>query len=81
MVSGYMELELESSVEELTPEDRLSQVASLLAAAIVRMRPTLPSIYGNLSDDSNSGLELVSESLLNVTRGERSPKRQLTRGI
>jgi hypothetical protein len=76
-----MEHELESPDEELTPEDRLSQVASLLAAAILRMRPTLPSMCGNLSDDSNSGLELVSESLLNVTRGERSPKRQLTRGI
>ena len=75
-----MELELESPVEELTPDERLSQVASLLAAAIQRMRTTPPSICGNLSTPSNTWLELVSESLLNVTRGElesqRSHKRQ-----
>ena len=80
MVSGYMEHELESPAEELIPEDRLSQVASLLAAAILRMRPTTPSICENPAAPSNSGLELVSESLLTVTRGERSHKRQLTRG-
>ena len=71
-----MELELESPVEELTPDDRLSQVASLLAAAIQRMRPTPPPICENLSTPSNSGLELVSESLLTVTRGDGSHKRQ-----
>lgn len=75
-----MEHELESPTDELTPDDRLSQVASLLAAAILRMRPTPPSICGNLSQAPNSGLELVSESLLTVTRGElesqRSHKRQ-----
>ncbi len=79
-----MELELESSEAEPTPEDRLSQVASLLVAAIVRMRPTSPSISGNLSAPSNTCLDVVSESLLNVTRGEVesqcSHKRQLTRG-
>ena len=61
---------------EITPDDRLSQVASLLVAAILRMRPPTIPICGNLSTDSNSGLELVSESLLNVTRGEGSHKRQ-----
>jgi len=71
-----MEHELENSLEEPTPDARRSQVASLLAAAILRMRTTPPPICGNLSADSNSGLELVSESLLTVTRGERSPKRQ-----
>ena len=75
-----MEHELESPVDEPTPDDRLSQVASLLAAAILRMRATPSPICGNLSADSNTCLELVSESLLTVTRGERSPKRQLTRG-
>ncbi len=65
---------------EITPDDRLSQVASLLVAAILRMRPPTPSICGNLSSPFNSGLELVSESLLTVTRGECSHKRQLTRG-
>ena len=76
-----MEHELESTVEELSPEDRRSQVASLLAAAILRMRSTPIPICENISADSNSGLELVSESLLTVTRGERSPKRQQTRRI
>ncbi len=80
-----MEFELESSATEPTPEDRLSQVASLLAAAILRMRPTPPPISGNLSTPSTTCLEVVSESLLNVTRGEvesqRSPMRQLTLGI
>ena len=76
-----MELELESPVEELTPDERLSQVASLLAAAIQRMRTTPPPICGKLSANSNSGLELVSESLLNVTRGELPPKRPKTRRI
>ena len=76
-----MELELESPDEKLTAEDRLSQVASLLAAAILRIRPTPPSICENPAAPSNSGLELVSESLLTVTRGECSHKRQLTRGI
>ena len=66
---------------EMTPDDRRSQVALLLAAAILRMRTTPPPISGNLSAPSNTGLELVSESLLTVTRGERSPKRQLTRRI
>ena len=69
-----MELELESSVEELTPDHRLSQVASLLAAGILRIRPPTIPICGNLSAPSNSGLELVSESLLNVTRGDGSLK-------
>ena len=84
MVSGYMEHELESPAEELIPEDRLSQVASLLAAAILRMRPTPPSIPGNLSAPSNTCLDVVSESLLTVTRGkvesQRYPKRHLTGG-
>jgi len=75
-----MEHELESPDEELTPDDRLSQVASLLAAAILRMRPTPRSICGNPAAPSNSGLEIVSESLLTVTRGElesqRSHKKQ-----
>ena len=75
-----MEHELESTEEELTPEERLSQVASLLAAAILRMRPPTPSICENPDAPSKSGLELVSESLLTVTRGElesqRSHKRQ-----
>ena len=75
-----MEHELESTEEELTPEERLSQVASLLAAAILRMRPPTITICGNSAAPSNSGLELVSESLLTVTRGElesqRSHKRQ-----
>ncbi len=78
-------MSLSQDETEMTPEDRLSQVASLLVAAILRMRPTPPPICGNLSAPSNSGLELVSESLLTVTRGElesqRSHKRQLTRGI
>ena len=73
--------ELESPDEELTPEDRLSQVASQLAAAILRMRPPTPSICENPAVPSNSGLELVSESLLNVTRGELPPKRPKTRRI
>ncbi len=70
---------------EMTPEDRLSQVASLLVAAILRMRSTPSSISGNLSAPSDTCLDVVSESLLNVTRGEvesqRSPMRQLTLGI
>ena len=75
-----MEHELESPDADLNAEDRLAQVASLLAAAILRMRPPTPSICGNPAAPSNSGLELVSESLLTVTRGElesqRSHKRQ-----
>ena len=86
LVAVHMEHELESPTKEPTPDDRLAQVASLLVAAILRMRPTPRSICGNLSAPSNSGLELVSESLLTVTRGElesqRSHKRQkLTRRI
>lgn len=73
-------MSLSQDETEMTPDERLIQVASLLAAAILRMRPPTPSICGNLSTPSNSGLELVSESLLNVTRGElesqRSHKRQ-----
>ena len=84
MVAGKMDDELESPDEELTAEDRLGQVASLLAGAILRMRPTRTPIFANLSTESNSGLELVSESLLTVTRGkvesQRYPKRQLTGG-
>ena len=81
-----MEHELETPDEELTPDDRLSQVASILAAAILRMRPPTPSICENPAAPSKSGLEIVSESLLTVTRGElesqRSHKRQkLTRRI
>ncbi len=76
-----MEHNMESTEKELSPDDRLAQVASLLAAAILRMRPTPPPISGNLSTPSNTCLEVVSESLLNVTRGEGSHKRQLTRGI
>ena len=79
-VAVHMEHELETPDEELTPDDRLSQVASLLAAAILRMRPPTPSICENPAAPSKSGLELVSESLLTVTRGElesqRSHKRQ-----
>ena len=75
-----MEIELESPDQNPTPEDRLNQVASLLAAAILRMRPTPPSICENPAAPSNTCLELVSESLLTVTRGElesqRSHKRQ-----
>lgn len=86
MAAVHMELEQESSEAELTSEDRLSQVASLLAAAllaaaIVRMRPTPSPISGNLSTVSNTCLDVVSETRLNVTRGERSPSRQQTRGI
>ncbi len=75
-----MEHDLESPEEKLTPDDRISQVASLLAAAILRMRPTSPPICENLSAPSNTCLDVVSESLLTVTRGECSHKRQLTRG-
>ena len=81
MASDYMELEQESSEAEPTPEVRLSQVAFLLSAASLRMRPTPPSISGNLSAPSNTCLDVVFESLLNVTRGECSHERQLTRGI
>ncbi len=70
--------------ENLTPEDRLAEVASLLAAAILLMRQTSSPISENLSTVSNTCLDVVSESLLNVTRGEvesqGSHKRQLTRG-
>ena len=76
-----MEPELESTEKELSPEDRLSQVASLLAGAILRIRPTPLSISGNLSAPSDTCLDVVSESLLNVTRGEGSRERQPTRGI
>ncbi len=73
-------MSLSQDETEMTPDERLIQVASLLAAAILRMRPPTPSICGNLSTPSNSGLELVSESLLTVTRRElesqRSHKRQ-----
>ncbi len=76
-----MEHELESPEKELTPEDRRSQVAFLLAASILRMRPPTTPISGNLSAPSNTCLEVVSESLLNVTSGEGFRERQLTRGI
>ena len=73
-------MSLSRDESDMTPDDRLTQVASLLAAAILRMRTTSPSICENPAATSNSGLELVSESLLNVTRGElesqRSHKRQ-----
>ena len=90
MIAGKMDDELESPDEELTAEDRLGQVASLLAGAILRMRPTPTPICGNLSTESKSGLELVSESLLSVsdvgvTRGDTdsqlSQMRQQTKRI
>ena len=67
-------MSLSQDETEMTPEDRLSQVASLLAAGILRIRPPTIPICGNLSAPSNSGLELVSESLLNVTRRDGSHK-------
>ena len=73
-VAGQMEHEPEASDTELTPDDRRSQVASLIAAAILRMRPTTDPICGNLSKDSNTGLDLISESLLTVTRGDCSTR-------
>ena len=69
-----MEPEQESAEEELTPEVRRGLVACVLAAAILRMRPTTSSIRENLSADSNAGLAVVSETLLTVTRGDCSTR-------
>ena len=73
-VAGRMEHKRQASDIELTPDDRRSQVASLIATAILRMRPPTDPVCGNLSQDFNAGLDLISESLLTVTRGDCSTR-------
>ena len=79
-----MDPEAETVDEELTPTERRSRVADIFIAGILRLRGAPSPICENLSLDSNSGLELVSESLLSVsdkevTRGDTDSQLSQTR--
>ena len=77
-----MDLEPEAFDDELSPIECRSKVVAILIEGVLSMRRAPPSICGNNVLNANSGLELVSESLLSVsdsgvTRGDTDS--QLTR--
>lgn len=58
------------SADELTPEDRRRQVASILAHGVTRhRRRTTLANSGQFSAPRDTGLDVVSESRLSVSMG------------
>lgn len=65
--------------DELSPDEALAELASLLAAALLRMQKTRDS--GTCPNSAQPGLELSDGTVLSVTSGllPETPKRERER--
>jgi hypothetical protein len=55
--------------DDLRPEHRLSEIAAILALAVVRLRKAAKSPAGNLPDSGCDPLEVSLKTRLSVTTG------------